>query len=556
MKYVIYCAHTSQGDIINMTHNPYIDYAFIKESHDIYGFEILTPDLDISRVNYIMRSMNKEPGPVRHLLLRNIRSSSGLKMEHMKKAMLELGINYPRKFRHIINGENLGHMETVYALHSLLKGRIMDYCELDELIKCEGIFLEDNVYDMLQILYLKRHIDIIPSIRIDKPWRKYTCRHCEEEIHAGALNAGSRCPACGSYIDFEEPLFACGIKSEHGGCISIKYKAYKKLTLYQDRAVMELSSFLDNDRDECLLWTVPGAEDINITSNVTRDVLARGGRVGIGVSCSDDGKDYCSVINETFPNTPYVFHEGPGLVNKYDITILNCKDIRRYYKSFDLIILNECPVYPMGNTDTGYILARRALKEKGKIIHATSVPDFHIYNRAIKGTIKLITVPLRKHGKPSPEPRILTYKALASGISFIPGAVLDFILWSINEKVRVRIIVPEHSMISELRYALLNCGEVKEEWLDCQNPGILIATLPLRLINVEEEENIIVFMADDNTVFDEKNLLKAAAIPGRYYSYKSGEVIFVGARESDEMYNTRMMLRSINKSAWEMGYLK
>ena len=70
------------------------------------------------------------------------------------------------------------------------------------------------------------------------------------------------------------------------------------------------------------------------------------------------------------------------------------------------------------------------------------------------------------------------------------------------------------------------------------------------------EENIIVFFADDKNVFDEKMLLNAAGLSGRCHPHTMGEVIFVGSKESDEMYNARLMLRFLNKTAWELGCLK
>lgn len=556
MKYVIYCAHTSQGDIINMTHNPYLDYEFFHKTNELYGFEVLTPDLTISQANYVIRAMGKERGPVEYLLMRSIKSSGSIKIEQMKKALWNLDLKPLRKSRRIQGGEALPGGASLDAVYNLLRGRVSGSMELNSMVRNESLFLQDDLYDILQHLYLLGKISILPSIWIEKPGRKYICRHCERELVIDYRSMDTVCPCCGSYSEFEEPLFACSSDEKKYGRISVKYKACKSLSLYQDRAFTELCLFLKDGREECLLWAVPGAEDANITSGIIREVLNSGGRVGISVPCHQDGLKYLSAVKEAFPNTNCDFFNISKFEEEKDIVIFKSPDIRRYYKIFDLIILKESPLSSGIEGSFNNLLVKRALREKGKVVHATCAPDYRLYSRALKEDVKLVPVPLRKQGRPSPEPRIMTYKALSRDYCFIPPGALDFILWSVNDNVKVHLIVPDDSLIESLKSGLLSSGEIKGEWIQGKDPRIIITTLNESYTDMEDEENVLIFLADDREIFNERTLLYGAGFARRNEGCSIGEVIFIGSKETEEMYNAKLMLRFLNKSAWEMGYMR
>jgi competence protein ComFA len=557
MKYVIYSAVTQKGAALNLTHNPYLDYSFFRNEGGIRSFEVLTPSLPISYAHYIKDAMDKENNPFIKIMLKDGKIGSKLKFEMLKRLMNEFGVKPLKKTKLINSDKALADKNDIEAVYHILNGKLTDFHRLNEIIGSSNIFMKEGLYDILQILYLEGRLDIFPLVHIDKVDKKYFCKSCESEIPKPDMEAESKCPGCGAFLELDKPLFAVSYKSEKlSGYSHVKYKHQKNLTVQQENASLSLSHFLRDSGRECLLWTVPGTEDISIAAKAVRDVIGKGGRAAVAVSCYDKAMETTKVFREAFSSERCIYNNKKSAIEDGSITICGFQDIKTYYKTFDLIILNETPGCCMSLTYNHIAHAKRAADDRGKIVFMTSTPDYGLYENVQKGELKLIAVPLRSHGKPIPEPRVMTYRILHDNSYYVPDDVLNFIKWSINEGVRVHIIVPTYKYIRPLYNELQNIPEVKKSWLAGTETMIYISTSANKRVLSGEVENILVFFADDNMVFDEKALIDAAGLSGRSVEHGGGEVVFVGSKESEEMYHTKLMLRFINKLAWEMGYLK
>jgi len=556
MNYVIYCAVMAEGTLINMTHDPEVDFTFLSQKYELHRIEVLTAEIGISLADYVMRNMDRGHSAFERLMLRGGKKSGEEKLHFIKRLMAELDIKPLRKSNLIQEGSPLPGEGDLEAVRSLLMGRIMSLREIQEAVKLSGIILDLNINDILQNLYLKRQVVISPSLHIEKPGKKYRCLKCSREISYYEYTKDSKCPSCGEYLEEDEPLFASDYGISHDMMMHVKFKEYKKFTYPQDRASLELAAFLDDSREECLFYPVPGMEDINIVSRAIREVLNRGGRAAVAVLCREEIKKCFEALRDTFPNSACLLQMGTVTLGKGDIVVCGIEDIYGYYKAFDLVLLWEASVCPKRGKPYPVYQIRRALRDGGKIIYSSPAPDFGLYTRAEKGDIGLVTLPIRGHNRPHPEPRIISYKGLSQESFFIPAEVMDFIVWSVEEGVKIHIIVPLESLINRVREMITDCDEIRKDWLIEPNPKILITTFPCRRIYVEEEENIIVLFADDTVIFDEKALLDVAGMAGRINIHMPEEVIFVGSKETDEMHNAKSMIRSLNKNAWEMGYLK
>lgn len=556
MNYKIYCAHTKDRDIFDMTCSPAADLAYYKNLYGINRIEIITQDIDISQALYIIRNSDSNYSPVQRILFRGSKKTEALKLQSIVKSMAQLGLKPLRKPVIVDCASELPGEDSLSFVQEILKGRILSLSEVHSIINKKGMFLKEDTQDILQVLYISHRIEVMPFVMIDKPERRYTCTKCCREISYSELYDDSKCSGCGGYIQVDEPVFACCSNDKEPSRTPVKFKEYKGLSFPQDRGSIDLCTFLKGGIAECLLWMVPGSEDANITSRAVREVLNKGGRCAAAVSCHSEGAEYLRCIKGTFSNINCEFSQGMAASGNEDVVITGMEDIKRYYKAFDLIILSEASECTNKAVSCLDAHVKRALKDGGKIIYATSKPDYKTYKRVLKGEVSLVAVPLRSHGRLCPEPRIMTYKALSYDNLFIPSEVMEYITWSAGENVRVHVIVPYEELIEQVRGLLLNCDGIKDVWLSGKNPIILITTSLPGHIHVGEEENIIVFFADESKAFDEKTLISLAGLSGRSNSRASGEVLFVGSGESDEMYNARHMMRYINKAAWEMGYVK
>jgi Superfamily II DNA/RNA helicase required for DNA uptake (late competence protein) len=552
MDYYIYSAHVNSDTIVNITNNPCIDLTVLNETFGVGGIEVLTPALGVSQADYVMRSMNREQGFMQKFVLRGSRKSGSVKTVLIKEALQRLGISPLRKGRIVSRGESLPGEYDIKTLYDVLQGRILSISGINRMIKDNGVYLDAPVSDILQALYLRNKLTVYPSLYIDEPYEYPLCRICGSRLGG---EDGVYCPVCGSFAESDEPLFGCRYEGVNASVSPIKFKESRDLSYIQEAASEELCSFLHGDLKECLLWTIPGTENINITNKAIKDVLYHGGRCAFFSQCHEENKKVLECLKEAFPSQCILLYKPYNLLGNEDIVICSFDDIKSFYRSFDLIIINEANGY--GEKMPGYIVsaAKRALKGEGKVIYATSTPDHSFYERVMKKDIGLVSVPVRNHGGPFPEPRVMTYRILSNGEFFIPGEVIDYILWSIGRNTQVYIIVPSVEYIEPLKGAIVSDERVKEDWVYGPKPVINVSTLFDSTVYSKEQKNVLVYFADDRA-FNEKALLSAAGIQGWSGQDVLGEVVFVGSRESDEMYNTRMMMRFINKQAWEMGYLK
>jgi len=552
MKYSIYCAHIKDNDIFRLTCNPSVDLAYYSRLYGINCIEILAQDLDISYADYIIRNIDKYNWVIRKILMGVRRKSKVLKIQSLKSAMARLRLRPLKRSMMIDYTYELPKEESLGFVQDILKGRILSLLQIIQALNKKDIILKERIEDILQTLYLMGRIQVLPSVEIKKYQKTCICTICQEEIPCEK----AKCPVCGYYLHKDEPLFACCHYELKRGQALVKFKEYEGFSAPQYRGSLELCTFLNSGSCECLLWMVPGSENTHIISRAVRDVIARGGRCAIAVSCPSEGDEYYRNIKDTFSNINCEYCEGTGTGGNGDIVITGVEDIKGYYKAYDLVIVSETSECPKKFAYCLEVQIKRALKDGGKIIYVTSTPDYKLYKRVLKGEISLVAVPLRNHGRLCPEPRIMTYKSLSYHNLFIPSEVVEYIGWSAAIGVKVHIIVPYTELIAQFRELLLNCDHIENKWLQGEKQLIQVTALLYGHINIQEEENIIVFFADEARIMDEKTLIGLAGMSGRFNNNNSGEVLFIGAEESVEMYNAKHMIRFINKTAWEMGYLK
>lgn len=550
MKYVIYTAVTDKGNIINMTCNPNIDYTYLKTEYGVKELQVLSPYLDISYINYMMMYMESSGSPFQKFLQRPGRKGNNHSIELIKKSYKEMGIIGIKRSWIMNNSCDLPQEDDLKKIYSLLKGRIIDYYGIQEIIDSGQIFLETSIDDILQMLYLKGKIKVFPALQFQKALKRCACTRCSEEL----LNVYEEdvCPACGNSLDLSLPLYAASYNESHSGKFNVKYKENKYLSFAQKNASEEVCKFVKSNERECLLLAIQDTLDTSILMKAVRETLEDGERVLI--SCRMDKiEKIVNKITGHMPDTNVCIYNDLMVSCDEKIVLCEYNHIDKFYDAFDLVIMHDDISVSIFDRLRNSI--KRAVKDTGKIVYISSSPDYSLYKRALSGEIRLVTVPIRNHGRPHPEPRILVYKYLSWKDYHIPQEVLDFIIWSLNEKIKIVILLPTQSELDTFREKITENLEMELKNFYMIDLLTMLTVSDLNNIKISESFNTIVFFAE-NDRYNEKTLVEAAGMSGRIKTRIPNEVIFVGSRESDEMYNAKMLLRFLNKCAWEMGYLK
>lgn len=154
-----------------------------------------------------------------------------------------------------------------------------------------------------------------------------------------------------------------------------------------------------------LIWAVTGAGKTEMLYPILVETLKAGGRVAICTPRVD-------VCNELFLRYRYVFPEEKitllhgNTATAYTFTsfvICTIHQLYRFYRSFDLIVIDEIDAFPY-NGDAGLAHAvQTAIRSNGRFIYLSATPDEKLL-KEIKQTFELHKLALRFHRRLLPEP--------------------------------------------------------------------------------------------------------------------------------------------------------
>lgn len=526
------------------------------------------------------------------------------------------------------------------VLRQALRGRILYLEEIQKSLAENRLSLNgleaaagnqtvpDFNYDLLcalQVLALQGEIEIKPSFGFVGPGEA-TCFRCGQKVVLrGVFNpkpaaAGqvyqAQCPVCrfpSLYCErcntmgesrlcralfalgADKPLRDAGYSQRDAGyCLRdvgynvrdvsygprISLTGVPPLTAAQKRASQQLADFVHSRQgSEILLWAVCGAGKTEVVLKAIAAVLEDGGRVLYAIPRRD-------VVKELLPRLKYYFSGvevtpnfggSPEKYRRSSVVIATTHQVLRYYRGFDMVILDEADAYPYRDNDMLHMAVKRAVKPQGRIVYLTATPDRSNLAGVRQGTTKLITIPARHHGHPVPEPQIKTVNSFhheKGGCTIDPFVQKLLDRWLAQTLGQVFVFLPTVSMVE--RY-----GPVMAEFCDRKMPGmlryshardslrdekteafkagrfrILVTTTIMERGITVPQAHVLVLEADFQSVFDEGTLIQMAGRAGRSTEHPDGEVWFLGSAVTADMKTAREKICYLNTLARRAGYLR
>jgi len=362
-----------------------------------------------------------------------------------------------------------------------------------------------------------------------------------------------------------------------------------ELTEAQRRAAWSLEAFVrQRERREALVWAVCGAGKTEVTFAAASWVLARGGRVLFAVPRRDVVKDLGPRLAAAFPATEIrVLHGGPGKIDRPglhpgSLTVATTHQVLRFYRAFDLAVLDEVDAYPYRGSPMLMRGVARALRPGGHLIRMSATPDEETVAEARLGKSLLVPIPARHHGHPLPVPEIMVDRSLVSD----PGGerpyqpselVLSLIRRSLKgtPPARVLVFVPTVAAAERVGRGLAAALASTEwrgrvAWSHSRDPEreakrraflegrlvVLVATTILERGITVPDVDVIVLFSDVEHIFQPAALVQMAGRVGRTAARPTGRVAFVGRRISRAMRAAVEQIEAMNTLAKEMGLLR
>lgn len=265
--------------------------------------------------------------------------------------------------------------------------------------------------------------------------------------------------------------------------------------------------------------------------------------------------DIIKLLNE---NINYSIYKGEIKVNS-NFIISNYYHARKLRYKFDLIIYNDIRSYPEISSFEILDILDLLIKSDGKILYF-GVED--ILRRS-----KNMTIPVRDCRIPMFEPKIITTRVDIT--RDIPFVVFEYLKWSLRYGRKVIIYTPNADKTNNVydymvnymdkltkyifRYTEIDKIDIVKGFASSTKAILITDDFKELGLNVQDCD-IMVFFADD-AIFNYKKLLFLSCKGIRYPNKYIGEVVFLSKDETDEMDETRDIIRRFNKEAWEKGLL-
>ena len=225
---------------------------------------------------------------------------------------------------------------------------------------------------------------------------------------------------------------------------------------------------------------------------------------------------------------------GHTSVTDGDLIICTTHQLYRYWRAFDLLILDETDAFPFRGNPVLHGIAETACR--GRRIFLTATPDEELMRQVKEGKLAHLCLNVRPHGHPLPVPKAVR------GITVY--LLVYLVCWIRRQRAKpVIVFVPSlreaRNMCVFLRL-FFDCSYVtsktenKDEVISAfrsAGTGVLVATTILERGTTIPGVQVAVYRAD-HRVFDEAGLIQMAGRAGRTFSDPDGEVCFLLGEKS------------------------
>jgi competence protein ComFA len=449
-----------------------------------------------------------------------------------------------------------GHSE----LAQLLAGRIYLWQELESLWQGEALPLH------LQRLLLEGKCHTASAVGLDR-WGRLVCRRCGSSkveatpwcckgkicFHCQECSSLGRSSTCSSIVAMprrgnDEPR-------------KIEIKLSFALTRAQIRASRQLVEFVeDKHKKTCLLWAVCGAGKTEVSYQAARSVLAAGGRVLFAIPRRSVVRELAERMKKAFRGVAIqVLYGGVSQHERRQdapLVIATTHQVMRFYRNFDLVILDEVDAFPYRGSQMLERSLERSLRKTGKRIFMTATPDRTMLKRA-KESWTLVRIPVRPHGQPLPVPRLFINSSLKERPLSLPSQVWE----EIEQAQSLFVFVPSVALCKAVARELAkevpqvaSChaqDPKRDQKLLAFRQGqvrVLVATtVAERGITVPGADVMVLFA--NHKLFDERVLVQMAGRAGRAWQRPQGKVWFVATSHSKSMAEAIRQIKDQNAEA-------
>lgn len=322
-----------------------------------------------------------------------------------------------------------------------------------------------------------------------------------------------------------------------------------------------------------LIWAVTGAGKTEMIFPLIEFERKHGRKVLLATPRKDVVLELKPRIAKAFPEEQVTALYG-GSESRWetgDITLATTHQLMRFYRAFDLVIIDELDAFPYHNNPMLEFAAREVCRQGGRYVMLSATPPARLQKAARQNKLPHVKVPVRYHRHPLPVPQRLALPPLEIMVKrgYIPGSLLRAMQTSVGRGAQVFVFVPKIALVEPL-VRLLSAAfpaaavdgtsskdEARSEKVAHfrgKKIDLLVTTTILeRGVTVPKTDVFI--LGADASYFDEAALVQMAGRAGRSMEDPEGKVYFVSKEWTRSQVRAIGQIRAMNRIAAAKGYL-
>lgn len=332
----------------------------------------------------------------------------------------------------------------------------------------------------------------------------------------------------------------------------VHYHLDYDLTFYQKQVVKQLNEYL---KQGChvLVYAATGAGKTEIVMQSIENYLRVGKKVCMAISRRQVVLEIQERMQKAFPTLKVIaVCEGHTRRTDGDLIICTMHQLYRYHQSFDLLIMDEVDAFPYYQNE---LLEKIAMHSCiGEIVYLTATPDNMMKEAIVKGSLKVVELFKRPHGKPLVVPLMKCMPKMLQRIY-----LYVFLKKQKQKNKQVLVFVPTIQLSIQLAKLFSFIFKVaafsskttnKEEVIDAfrkhQYDFLFCTTVLERGITIKGV-HVCVLQAD-HIVFNEASLIQIFGRVGRSMDIPKGEALLLCAKKSNAIKDCIHSIQKMNIS--------
>ncbi len=342
------------------------------------------------------------------------------------------------------------------------------------------------------------------------------------------------------------------------------------LSAGQQKASTELIRAVQTN-DQLLIWAVCGAGKTEILFEGIETALQAGKRVCIATPRTDVVIELAPRIKAAFPLVDVIaLYGGSEDRNKTaPITLSTTHQLLRFYKAFDMIIIDEVDAFPYSVEPILQYAVNQAKKDISSTIYLTATPNKTWKKEISAGKRKAVTIPARYHRQPLPVPEYVWCGNWEKRLKKkrLPGNLMAWIKEHLEKGKQAFLFVPRITYLESI-VQVLQSIEPRIQGVHAEDPErkekvarfrtgeipIIVTTTILERGVTVPNIDVAVLGAEDR-IFTESALVQISGRVGRSAQFPTGQILFFHFGRTMEMVKAKQHIEKMNIEALQNGFI-